>query len=122
MSVLSGLAITAVSELVIPTIKNVLLRPETPVDNEQADKVAEIVANELVPVVVHNTNNEPWYQSRVTIGALVSSAAGIAGLFGIAISPEDSELMIGVGVAAGTAIGGLVTLYGRWVAKKPLGR
>lgn len=69
----------------------------------------------------HATNAEPWHQPRVTIGALVSMGAGAAGLFGFALSPQDAETIFGVTMALGTAAGGVLTLYGRWVAKKPIG-
>jgi hypothetical protein len=40
-------------------------------------KVEEQVRAEMQPVIDHLTNNEPWYQSRVTWGALIAAAAGI---------------------------------------------
>ena len=93
-----------------------------PVANRDVGKVAEAVAAELAPQIVNKANAEPWYQSRVTIGALVSIGTGIAALAGYTLSPADLEQIIVVGTAAGTAIGGALTLWGRWVAKKPIGQ
>ncbi|AKR54335.1 hypothetical protein XM25_00640 [Devosia sp. H5989] len=95
---------------------------DVPVADHDVKQVADAVAEKIAPIIVNEANAEPWYQSRVTIGALVSIGTGIAALFGVIVSPQDAELIIGIGVAGGTVIGGLITLYGRWKAKKPLGR
>lgn len=40
--------------------------PSVPVGPPQKPTVKIEVAKELQPVLEHLTNNEPWYQSRVT--------------------------------------------------------
>ncbi len=45
-------------------------RPEVPADAKAVPAIVEAVT----PLVENATNNEPWYQSRVTIGAIVSIA------------------------------------------------
>lgn len=118
----TGIAFEAAKNLILPEIIKALTPDDVPVAPQNVGQVAEAVANRIAPQMVNKANAEPWYQSRVTIGALVSIGTGVAALFGIAVSPADAELIIGVGVAAGTAIGGAITLYGRWAAKKPLGQ
>lgn len=86
-----------------------------------SDHVARTVVREIAPMVQHATNTEPWYQSRVTWGALVSIGAGVLALFGIVLTPEDTALIIGLATSIGTAAGGILTLWGRWKARKPLG-
>lgn len=113
-------ALTLAFNMILPSIFEALKREDVPLP--QTAILAEQVAAKVAPVIVNQSNQEPWYQSRVTWGALLSIATGIAALFGIVISPEDIELFIGIAMAAGTVIGGAITLYGRWKAKKPIGQ
>lgn len=73
------------------------------------------------PAFDHATNAEPWYRSRVTVGALLSAAAPILGLVGLQLSPESRDVLVAVIVALGGVVGPALTLYGRWAAKTPLG-
>lgn len=115
-------ALTLAFNMILPSVIEALKRDDVPMPQADAVRVAEQVAAKVAPVIVSQANQEPWYQSRVTWGALLSIATGIAALFGIVISPEDIELFIGIAMAAGTVIGGAITLYGRWKAKKPIGQ
>lgn len=110
-------------------IKRVLERADVPVDNTDADVVAEVAADEAVPTILHMTNQEPWYQSRVTLGALVSIGSGFAVLGGIAVDEgvqrQLVDTLVGVGTIAGSigaVWGGVSALWGRWVARRPLGQ
>ena len=78
-----------------------------------------IAVKEAAAVVINQTNNEPWFQSRVTLGSsgviLVSvgrilSALGSGDLDLVAMTPDIVVI-----------VGAVVALYGRWAAKKPLG-
>lgn len=71
--------------------------------------------------LAHATNEEPWYRSRVTWGAVVAGAASVASAFGLVLGPEDRDLLVGVLTAAGGFFGAALTLYGRWIARRPLG-
>lgn len=73
------------------------------------------------PTIQHLTNSEPWYQSRVTWGALIAMAAGTLGLAGVAVDDYDQQMLINVAIAVGAIVSSCVTLYGRWKAKRPLG-
>jgi len=111
----------AVSTL-FPVILKELLKGNAPVHPNNAEDVARAAAEAVAPVLVNKTNSEPWYQSRVTWGALVSIGTGVAALFGFTIAPQDADLILAVGAAGGTVIGGVLTLWGRWAAKKPIGQ
>ncbi len=100
-------------------VSGALAHANTPMSSRR--QITQEVVRELTPMVQHATNTEPWFQSRVTIGALISIGTGMLALFGIVLTPEDTALIIGVATSVGTAIGGAITLYGRWKAKKPLG-
>ena len=68
----------------------------------------------------HITNTEPWYQSRVTIGALISALALGLGAAGVTLAPEDRELLVAIGLGLGGLVGPTTTLYGRWRARRPI--
>lgn len=73
------------------------------------------------PEDVHDANAEPWYQSRVTWGAIISAGVPILATAGIATDWIDEDTLIAGLVAGGGAVGAVVTLYGRWKAKRPIG-
>jgi hypothetical protein len=77
---------------------------------------------EMAARIEHVTNNEPWYQSRVTWGAIVGIGTGLLGALGMSLDSADQAQLIQAGVGAGAVISGLITLYGRWAARKPLGQ
>lgn len=118
----SSIAIELAKNLVLPEIVKVLKQGDVPVAPHNVGAVAEAVAKQIAPRMAHEANAEPWYQSRVTWGALVSIGTGIAALAGYTLSAADLEQIIVIGTAAGTAIGGVLTLWGRWIAKKPIGQ
>lgn len=95
------------------------LKPATHQEASRAPQVAYEAAKELAPVLVNLTNNEPWYQSRVTWGAVAAILSGLGTAAGLVSAGDWSpELWL---AALGSVGGGIGTLYGRWVAKKPLG-
>lgn len=111
---------TTIAEIVQ---KRLEASPAVPVQAEHAVPVEEIVsetvAREAAPVLKHLTNNEPWFRSRVTWGAIISAVAGIAG---IAITAEQQEQWTTIAISGAPLIGAFVTLIGRWMATKPLGK
>lgn len=101
-----------------------VIGPDEPDSRDAAEAVTKAVVQQVArdPAIQHMTNTEPWYQSRVTWGALVAIASSVLGIAGISLSADDQVTIINLGVAMVSAIGGFVTLYGRWAARKPLGR
>lgn len=61
-----------------------------------------------------------WYKSRGVWGGIVASAASAATIFGVAFAPEELEQATVELTAAGSLIGGLVSAYGRWKAKRAI--
>lgn len=57
----------------------------------------------------------------MTWGAIISTVIPVLGAVGIAVDWIDPDEAAALGVALGTVIGGALTLYGRWKAKRPLG-
>lgn len=64
---------------------------------------------------------KPWYRSRTIWASLVTVAAALAALSGIAVSEADQALLTETILQAVTAIGGIVALVGRLVAKSRIG-
>lgn len=83
--------------------------------------IAEAATDAVTPLIDHATNNEPWYQSRVTWGAIAAIAVPLLGVVGVGSDIITAEELTVWGMAAGSAAGGVLTLYGRWRAKKPMG-
>jgi hypothetical protein len=64
---------------------------------------------------------KPWYRSRMIWASLVTVATALAALSGIAVSEADQALLTETILQAVTAIGGIVALVGRLVAKSRIG-
>lgn len=109
------------SEVVTKTLDKLAADPNVNLSEASADKMKSAVTKEMTSVIVNQTNQEPWYQSRVTWGAIVSIVIPILGAIGVSTDVINSDQLLALGMAAGTVIGGIITLYGRWVAKKPIG-
>ena len=109
---------TAIAQGVIAGVSS----PTTSATRADAGTIIDAVLATTAPVVAHITNTEPWYQSRVTLGAVLAAAAGVLGAFGYAFPEDVQGKIVDLIVALGPVIGGALALYGRWVAKKPLGK
>lgn len=91
----------------------------TPVERVNA---TEELNDRLIPILQHETNNEPWYRSRVTWGAIGSIALPLLGIIGVTSDIVTLDEFVAGGIAVGAMISGIVTLYGRWAARKPIGK
>jgi hypothetical protein len=111
----------AVRSAIVKGVANAASDPHVSTERSDINVVTSKVLSEVVPVVAHATNQEPWYQSRVTLGAILAAAAGVLGVFGYAFPSEVQGKVIDLVIALGPVIGGALALYGRWLAKKPLG-
>ncbi len=96
--------------------------PSTNATPSDTAAIASRVAHEVIPVVTHATNSEPWYQSRVTLGAFLAAASGLAGIFGYSFGTDEQAKVVDLIISLGPVIGAALALYGRWAAKKPLGQ
>ncbi|MDX0572192.1 hypothetical protein GOD68_18360 [Sinorhizobium medicae] len=95
--------------------------PATPAQPAAAGPIINAVTAKIAPEIIAATNNEPWWQSRVTLGAILAAAAGVLGIFGYAFPAEVQGKVIELIIALGPVIGGAIALYGRWAARKPIG-
>ena len=58
-----------------------------------------------------------WWESKTVWGAVVTLVSVVAGFAGAVISADDQASLIDLLSGAGAAIGGLLALMGRLVAK-----
>jgi hypothetical protein len=94
-------------------------RVSNPLVKAEVAAVPDII-DALMPAInsiMHSTNNEPWYQSKVTWGALITAGGLALTAAGVTVSATYEEILVSLAV---TLSGPLVTLWGRWRAKKPL--
>lgn len=112
-----------IAEILAPTIKEAVKEAvgkkaaAAPITTE----VMDTLTRETAAVVLNQTNNEPWYQSRVTWGAIIAVIAGLAGIAGYTFGPDDQAAIVNAIVGITSAVGGLLSWYGRWKATKPIG-
>lgn len=67
-----------------------------------------------------NDEMKPWYKSRTVWGALIAIAASLANAAGVEVTAGDEGELADLLVAAAGVIGGLVAVYGRISARRPV--
>jgi hypothetical protein len=96
-------------------------RSDVPAEIPAIAPIAEAVAREIGPEILHATNNEGFIKSWVSMGSSGSIISVIYLAFyhiwttGDLPPPEIATPLLGV------FAGAVIALYGRWVAKKPIG-
>lgn len=95
---------------------------KTEVDAAQSSiaPIAKEVMKEVQPRIDFANNQEPWYQSYVTLGAITTLIGGSYGLI-MDFADGTPPTLDSFTAQAGTLVGAAIALYGRWVASKPLG-
>lgn len=110
------------NKLIEADIDKVVNSSRSKITPTEGAHIASKVEKTVRAVAEHNANQEPWYQSRVTWGAIIAVAAGVAGIAGYTFEEEDQTQLVNGIVGGISVVGGLITWYGRWRAKKPIGR
>jgi len=59
-----------------------------------------------------------WYESKGVIGSLVVVGAGLAGMVGYTISPEDQTTLVELVISVITTVFGALAWFGRVKATK----
>ncbi len=113
-------ASTKLRDQITGAVQRTVKRSDIPADYPAIQPIAEAVIKEVGPDILSATNNEPWFASRVTLGAIASLVGGSYSLvldFFDGTLPTPESLTAQVAVIGGAAL----TLYGRWAARRPLG-
>lgn len=80
----------------------------------------EQVTKDVGDVVINQTNQEPWWQSSVTLGAILTLVGGVYNfVWQVSLNgaPDPQTFIALMTPLAGAAW----TLYGRWIQRKPFG-
>ena len=64
-------------------------------------------------------DSKPWYQSTTVWAGVVAMVAGVTAGLGLDIDQVSMTEML---TTAGASIGGLIAVYGRFVAERPIKR
>lgn len=115
------MANNVIVDIITSAVLKTLRSPNVPqVSNSEAPAVTREIVKDLAPQIEFKTNNEPWFQSYVTLGSLGTVITSIGFII--------SDLSNGGGIDTATMgqsiaviLGAAVALYGRWIAKKPIG-
>lgn len=107
-------------EVIEAKVAEAVSPPNVPGNNQTVAPVTQAVMEEVGPVVDHLTNQEPWWQSRVAIAAILIIVSRLTAQFGWAI-PEElhgplTDIIIYVLPAVAVGLLG----WARYIAKKPL--
>jgi hypothetical protein len=59
--------------------------------------------------------------SKAVWGGIIAVAAGLLGLWGYKVAPEDQARIVELAMAIGASVGGVLAIYGRVRATKRIG-
>lgn len=111
----------AIAEIIFTQVFNKvlerILKPDVPVSNADANRVASAVTKELAPVILNQTNSEPLHKSRIMRGLLLAAVGVVGGFLGLNITEGDLEQGIHAVTALIEVIGILYAVYGRITSK-----
>ena len=64
---------------------------------------------------------KPWYLSRTIWASVITVLSGVAGLSGLPVEDLDHAALVETLLQAGSAISGLIAVFGRLSAKHRIG-
>lgn len=106
--------------IVDKVLTNMVKDPDVNLSKSGKEDIKAAVVKETTAVIMNQTNQEPWYQSRIIVGQYATLIVTVLGLLGYAIEPEFKEEIIGAVISVGALVNPLWTLYARIFAKKPM--
>lgn len=111
---------TQLTSQVAAAVATTVAKPEVKADLSAVPAIVNALGP-IIDQIVHSTNSEPFYQSRVFWGAILGLLATILGIFGVSFPSELQGTVLTIIMAALPLVGGILALYGRFKARKPLG-
>lgn len=112
----------AIETNIIEAVSTAVHSDETVAKPQDIKPISDAVTEEIMPMVVNATNQEPWYQSTIIMGTLVT--LGIKGLaqLGWAIPPEYHGQILDFIIAVVPYLSGITVIMARkGFFKKPIG-
>lgn len=115
-----------------PVIDKAVKNPAVSLEKKDAPEISKDVAaavNENVAAAQHEVdqtiknleNKEPWYQSRVILGTLITGILQLASFIGLQTDTIEPEGVTNIVMQGVSFLGAAFALYGRLVTNKPLG-
>lgn len=111
---------TQLTTQVTAAVANTVAQPEVKADISAVPAIVNALGP-IIDQIVHSTNSEPFYQSRVFWGAILGLLATVLGVFGVAFPSELQGTVLTIIMSALPLVGGLFALYGRFMSRKPIG-
>jgi len=105
---------------VTAAVASTVAKPEVPASIDAVPAIVNALGP-LIDAIVHSTNNEPWYQSRVVWGSGVAIVGIGLNYFHVDFPASMQGQVTDAIMAAIPIAGSLYALYGRLSATKPLG-
>jgi uncharacterized membrane protein HdeD (DUF308 family) len=68
----------------------------------------------------NSMEGKAWYMSKSIVGGYVATICGVVQLFGVVLTPDDQATITAAVVGVATAVGGILAVYGRYKATKPI--
>ena len=103
-----------------PTVEGMIVDAVRQASGNFSVPLSSNAVKEAAQVVINQTNNEPWFQSKITlfsIGGVITAFLGIVAMF--AGQAEFDPVLLGTHITTIATFAGV--LWGRWAARKPLG-
>ena len=109
-------------EVVRKTLDNLAKSPSVNLTEAGAGAIKPAIIKEMSSVIANQTNQEPWYQSNVTLGIFLTAAATVIKPWAPDIVPflQDPDTVNAI-ITVIQGLGLLWSFAGRWWIKKPLG-
>jgi hypothetical protein len=126
-SLIGGVIVTTILDKVLDKVlAKVAESPHLSLDKKDVTAVKEVIVKEVNNEVEARdkfaTNNEPAYKSPVTIGSFGSFMIAVGNLWTIFSDGSLGQDEInGAAMWGSVVLGSLFALWGRWMAKRPLG-
>jgi hypothetical protein len=108
------------------TLHNVSTDPNNTMTPSDATAITPVVAakvnEEVKQIVINETNNEPWYQSRVILGIGTALVVQVLTRVGVQADLIDPQGVTDLVAQALSFVAGGYALYGRITTQKPIGK
>jgi hypothetical protein len=108
----AGVLVNIAVERIRERRKGGSVTPSTGEQTTMVNEAAEAIARR--PELVNAMNAEPWYQSRVKVGLIITAIGWLLNRFGVDLgfSDADNEMITSVVMAFGGGLAGI----GRWIS------
>ncbi len=110
------------NEIVSKTLDHLAKSSSIDLTKASAARMQPAIVKEMSAVITNQTNQEPWYQSNVTLGLILAGVATVIKPWAPDLVPFLQDPDTTAAIVTGIQGVGLVWAWaGRWWISKPLG-